>query len=229
MLDHVPNGVCQLFVCRQADPRWKTLGTQLGLSIVSMHVAATHVIVDHVDRPPTGAEVRYAALQDDGVMQDRSPARPHQDAHIGARQRLDPVPIEIHDSSGICPSGEGRRLCRQMSALEHGRVTDQSVHNQRVRNHPASGGEHRQPESYLDQDPSAARIAFGLRLRRVRMERGLTQEELAYRTNLHTTAVGRFERGVREPRLTTILRLARGLEVLPSALLDDLRWPETGE
>jgi transcriptional regulator with XRE-family HTH domain len=46
---------------------------------------------------------------------------------------------------------------------------------------------------------------------------------------LHTTAVGRFERGVREPRLTTILRLARGLEVPPSALMDDLRWPENEE
>lgn len=63
----------------------------------------------------------------------------------------------------------------------------------------------------------------------MRTERGIPQEELAYRTNLHTTAVGRFERGVREPRLTTILRLARGLEVPPSALMDDLRRPENEE
>ncbi len=228
MLDHVLNGICQLFVCRQASPRWKTFGTQLGLAIVPMHVADTHVVVDHVDRPPTGAQARYAALQDDGIVHDRPPASPDKDSHVGARQLLDPVPIEVHDSSGICPSGEGRRLCRQMSAPKHGRVSDQRVHNYRVGNRLAPGVE-RGPESHLDQDPISARTAFGLRLRQVRTERGLSQEELAYRTNLHTTAVGRFERGVREPRLTTILRLARGLGVPPGALLDDLRWPENEE
>jgi transcriptional regulator with XRE-family HTH domain len=79
----------------------------------------------------------------------------------------------------------------------------------------------------LDRDPDAARIAFGLRLRQVRTERGLSQDELAHRTDLHPTAIARFERGAREPRLTTILRLARGLEVPSSALMDELPWPES--
>ncbi len=109
---------------------------------------------------------------------------------------------------------------------EHQRVAGQSIHNQPVRNYLASGVEHGQPGNYLDQDPGAARIAFGLRLRQVRTERGLSQEELAQRTNLHTTVIGRFERGAREPRLTTILRLARGLEVPSSVLMDELRRPE---
>lgn len=95
--------------------------------------------------------------------------------------------------------------------------------------HPASSVEHRQTEGHLDQDPGTARIAFGLRLREVRTERGLSQEALARRTDLHTTAIRRFERGAREPRLTTILRLARGLEVPPSSLMDELRWPENVE
>jgi DNA-binding XRE family transcriptional regulator len=93
----------------------------------------------------------------------------------------------------------------------------------------ASGGERLQSGSNLDKDPGAARIAFGLRLRQVRTERGLSQDVLARRTDLHTTAIARFERGAREPRLTTILRLARGLEVPPSALMDELRWPESTE
>jgi ribosome-binding protein aMBF1 (putative translation factor) len=109
---------------------------------------------------------------------------------------------------------------------EHGRVAGQSVHNQPVRNYLASGGDPRQPVSDLAQDPEAARIAFGLRLRQVRTERGLSQEELAQRTNLHTTVIGRFERGAREPRLTTILRLARGLEVPSSVLMENLRRAE---
>lgn len=93
----------------------------------------------------------------------------------------------------------------------------------------ASDVERRRIGSHLDQNPGTARIAFGLRLRQVRTECGLSQDVLARRTDLHTTAIARFERGAREPRLTTILRLARGLEVPPSALMDDLRWPEHAE
>jgi transcriptional regulator with XRE-family HTH domain len=39
---------------------------------------------------------------------------------------------------------------------------------------------------------------------------------------VHPTAIGRLERGSREPRLSTILRLARGLDVEPGKLLDKL-------
>jgi DNA-binding XRE family transcriptional regulator len=105
-----------------------------------------------------------------------------------------------------------------------GQFGDQSAIDQSV--HPASSLERHRTGSYLDHDPGAARIAFGLRLRQVRTECGISQDVLARRTDLHTTAIGRFERGAREPRLTTILRLARGLEVPPSALMDELRWPE---
>ncbi|MFI5005223.1 MAG: helix-turn-helix domain-containing protein [Solirubrobacterales bacterium] len=105
-----------------------------------------------------------------------------------------------------------------MSELE-GSLSGQSAPDQ-------SGAGHRRASDYLDGDPDAARIAFGLRLRQVRTERGLSQDELAHRTNLHPTAIGRFERGAREPRLTTILRLARGLKVPCGVLMDELRWPE---
>lgn len=74
----------------------------------------------------------------------------------------------------------------------------------------------------LDHDPRAASVAFGRRLRVLRTEHGLSQDDLARTTNVHPTAIGRFERGSREPRLTTILRLARGLDVKPGALLDEL-------
>lgn len=67
-----------------------------------------------------------------------------------------------------------------------------------------------------------ARVAFGRRMRDLRKARGISQDDLAYRTGVHPTAIGRMERGRREPRLTTILRVARGLDVRPGALLDDL-------
>jgi transcriptional regulator with XRE-family HTH domain len=77
-------------------------------------------------------------------------------------------------------------------------------------------------EEHLDQDPHAASVAFGQRLRELREERGVSQDTLADRTDVHPTAIGRLERGKREPRLTTILRIARGLDCEPGKLLDDL-------
>lgn len=53
-----------------------------------------------------------------------------------------------------------------------------------------------------------AAVAFGRRLYVLRKARGLSQDDLADRTGVHPTAIGRMERGRREPRLTTILRFA---------------------
>lgn len=74
----------------------------------------------------------------------------------------------------------------------------------------------------LDQDPKRASAAFGKRLRELRDRLDLSQDALAHATDIHPTAIGRMERGAREPRLTTILRLARGLDVQPGELLNDL-------
>jgi transcriptional regulator with XRE-family HTH domain len=76
--------------------------------------------------------------------------------------------------------------------------------------------------AHLDQDPHAASVAFGMRLRQLRAERGISQDDLARETDVHPTAIGRLERGSREPRLTTILRIARGLDVEPGKLLNEL-------
>ncbi len=65
-------------------------------------------------------------------------------------------------------------------------------------------------------------VAFGARLRELRVERGITQEELGRRTALSQKAVSGFERGLHEPRLGSIMRLARGLDVTPGVLLDSL-------
>lgn len=73
-----------------------------------------------------------------------------------------------------------------------------------------------------DQDAKRASAAFGRRLRELRSRLGLSQDALAEATDIHPTAIGRMERGAREPRLTTILRLAHGLDVNPGELLDGL-------
>jgi transcriptional regulator with XRE-family HTH domain len=75
---------------------------------------------------------------------------------------------------------------------------------------------------WLDEDPEAASKAFGARMKEVRAEKGMSQDGLSRATDVHSTAIGRMERGAREPRLTTILKLARGLDVKPGELLDGL-------
>lgn len=52
------------------------------------------------------------------------------------------------------------------------------------------------------------RLAFGARLREVRLSVGISQEELSYRTNLERTYVCGVERGRRNIGLENICRLA---------------------
>jgi transcriptional regulator with XRE-family HTH domain len=63
---------------------------------------------------------------------------------------------------------------------------------------------------------------FAANVRRLRLERGLTQERLAELSDLHMTDVGRIERAKRDPGLRTVAKLAAGLDVSPSELLADL-------
>lgn len=70
--------------------------------------------------------------------------------------------------------------------------------------------------------PRAVSVAFGRRLRELRRAADMSQDDLARATDIHTTAIARYERGVREPRVAMILQLAYGLGVPPGALLDGL-------
>lgn len=56
----------------------------------------------------------------------------------------------------------------------------------------------------------------------LRLGREWTQEDLADACDLHPTEIGRLERGERDLRLSTIMRVARGFGVTPSELLDGL-------
>lgn len=61
---------------------------------------------------------------------------------------------------------------------------------------------------------------FAENLRRCRRQRNLSQQRLAFDCRLHRTEISLLERGDRDPRLTTIVRLARALGVSPADLLD---------
>lgn len=50
-------------------------------------------------------------------------------------------------------------------------------------------------------------------LRRARHRRGWSQEMLGHFAGLHATEISRLERGVRDPRLSTVLSIAEALRV----------------
>jgi transcriptional regulator with XRE-family HTH domain len=74
------------------------------------------------------------------------------------------------------------------------------------------------------------RQRFAKNLRRVRQERKVSQEELAFRCDLHRTEISLLERGGREPRLGTIVKLAGALESSPEELCAGISWsPKPGK
>ncbi|HUN77907.1 MAG TPA: helix-turn-helix transcriptional regulator [Solirubrobacteraceae bacterium] len=62
---------------------------------------------------------------------------------------------------------------------------------------------------------------FARRLRETRAVSGLTQMRLARLASLHHTEVSKLERALTDPRLSTVVRLAHGLGVPTSALVED--------
>jgi transcriptional regulator with XRE-family HTH domain len=63
---------------------------------------------------------------------------------------------------------------------------------------------------------------FGRRIRVIREQKEWTQEDLADKSGLTSVQISRVERGAREIRLTTLLRLIAALETMPDNLLRDL-------
>jgi transcriptional regulator with XRE-family HTH domain len=63
--------------------------------------------------------------------------------------------------------------------------------------------------------------AFGAVLQRLRVERNLSQEELAHRADVDRTFVSRLERGVRQPTITTLMGLGQALGVSAAELVRD--------
>lgn len=57
-------------------------------------------------------------------------------------------------------------------------------------------------------------------LRRLRQEKGWSQEEYAHHAGLHRTYVSDIERGARNPTVTVVEKLAAPFAVRAGALLD---------
>jgi transcriptional regulator with XRE-family HTH domain len=67
-------------------------------------------------------------------------------------------------------------------------------------------------------DLAVGKLGPNLRAARLKME--LSQEQVADRSGVHATEVSRIEAGKRDPRVSTVERLARAVEVKPGQLLE---------
>jgi len=72
-----------------------------------------------------------------------------------------------------------------------------------------------------DADTHAIVLAFSWRLRDARTASRLTQDRLARLSGVHHTEISKLERALTDPRLSTVVRLARGLDVPTSTLVED--------
>jgi transcriptional regulator with XRE-family HTH domain len=63
------------------------------------------------------------------------------------------------------------------------------------------------------------KVIVGRNIRRYRKERELTQEAAAERCGIHPVEFARAERGVRDMRVSTIAKIANGLDIPAGELL----------
>lgn len=66
-------------------------------------------------------------------------------------------------------------------------------------------------------------------IRHLRVKAGLTQAQLSDRTGINTRHLSQLENRPQNITVDTIERLAKGLGVAPSALLDGGEWKPTGQ
>jgi transcriptional regulator with XRE-family HTH domain len=70
---------------------------------------------------------------------------------------------------------------------------------------------------------------FGGLVRRLRQERGYSQEDFSFRVGLHQTYVSSVERGERNVTIGTADRIARALGVPLSSLFNELEQVQEGD
>jgi len=61
--------------------------------------------------------------------------------------------------------------------------------------------------------------AFGQVVRKLRLERNLSQEKLSELSGLDRSYVSEIERGEKTASIRTVVKLAKGLDISPSSLL----------
>lgn len=68
-------------------------------------------------------------------------------------------------------------------------------------------------QTIMSMDKDNVLIKFGNKVRQYRLEQGISQEELAFRANLHRTYIGMIERAERNITLVNIEKIANALNI----------------
>jgi transcriptional regulator with XRE-family HTH domain len=64
-------------------------------------------------------------------------------------------------------------------------------------------------------------IDFGNKVRKLRKEKGLSQEELSFKAELHRTYIGMIERAEKNITLSNIEKIAKALKVSAKEFFDE--------
>lgn len=62
-------------------------------------------------------------------------------------------------------------------------------------------------------------MTFGERVKKIRLEKGWTQKQLAEKCDMHDSALRRIENGKKTPKVITVEKLSKALEVDPAELM----------
>lgn len=90
--------------------------------------------------------------------------------------------------------------------------------------HPDSQATSDEPAGRRDGDlREEVQRAFGSVLRRLRDERGISQEDLAFSSGVGRSFIAKMETGKRQPTITTVFRLADALGVSPQDVVGSVQ------
>ncbi|HRJ67615.1 MAG TPA: helix-turn-helix transcriptional regulator [Alphaproteobacteria bacterium] len=64
---------------------------------------------------------------------------------------------------------------------------------------------------------------LGARIQKLRQDKGLSQEDLAFESDLHRTYISHVERGSRNITVIGLCKIAKGLGIKPSDVLEGIR------
>jgi transcriptional regulator with XRE-family HTH domain len=69
--------------------------------------------------------------------------------------------------------------------------------------------------------PIAAKDALGVAIKKARLKKEMTQEQLAHDAGMSLSTLARIETGAHEARISTILLLAKALGVSAASLIEE--------
>jgi XRE family transcriptional regulator, regulator of sulfur utilization len=69
--------------------------------------------------------------------------------------------------------------------------------------------------------PPAPKAALGVAIKKARLKKGMTQEQLAHEAGMSLSTLARIETGAHEARISTILLIAKALGVSAASLIDE--------